>query len=393
MVWFSSIYFPFNSLANGQSVFYMMYKLADTIHDSRYYINVIIFIIRVLKLILMKYRSVLLILIAIAFLLAPASADLRKIAPKSPVFIGEMGVDISSALNGCNQIGWWRAGNTTDDVPDKVIDIKGDMFNYTISSDLFSGYTGTWYCYNKQPNFPIFDVVKPEFDLKVWDLDHDRDVTGQIVPQSTRITYRIDTNLYPVFNVLNRPGLTLADSFMKVTLTDPNGQAITNIYTASIGSPDNVILNFDSNPVVKSSTYYWTNGGSWNRSAKDNVGAVIYPLGTYTFVGTQNLNNMLSYYGNDSRVNTGPRTITFVADVVATTPPVTSPAVTISASPIPTELTTPATMATSTTAPELTATETVTQKPTWTSAPLPIELTILGLGLAGLFAAIRYKKN
>ncbi len=364
----------------------MIRKLAEKIHNSWYYINVIIFIIRVLKLFLMKYRSVLLILIVIAFLLAPASADLRKIGAKSPVYIGETEIDISSPLNGCHQIAWWPAGNTTDTPPGKILDIEGDMYKYNISPDVFSGYTGTWYRWDLKPVAPVFDVLEPEFDLKVWDLDHDRDVTGQTVPRSTRITYRIDTNLYQILDTkYKRPELTPLDSFMEVTLTGPTGQALTNIYTGSAGLPDTEILKLDTNPIVTSTPYYWKDGGRWNHTARDRDGTVLYPPGTYTFYGTQNLNNMRFYYGNDSRVATGARTITFAADAVVTTPPVTSLTGTITASPTVTAVTTPATV------PVQTATG--TPKPTWTSTPLPPEIILMALVLVGITGLYRLKKS
>ncbi|OPY37678.1 MAG: hypothetical protein A4E35_01107 [Methanoregula sp. PtaU1.Bin051] len=357
-------------------------------HDSWYYINVIIFIIRVLKLFLMNYRFVLLILIVMAFLLVPASASLKKIDAKAPVFIGETGIDISSALNGCRQIAWWPAGNTTDTPPGKTVDLGAmEIYNYTISPAVFSGYTGTWYSYDLKPVIPVFEVKEAEFDLKVWDLDHDKDVTGQTVNQSTRITYRIDTNLYSVQDKLKRPDITPVDSFMTVTLTGPNGKQFTNIYTGSYGAPDTQIIRLDTNPIVKSSPYYWKDGGLWDHKARDRDGTVLYPLGTYTFEAAQNLNNMRIFYGNDSRVATGPRTVTFVADPVAATPTVTQTTITGSASPTVTAATS------STTAPVQTTARTPTQKPTWTSAPLPPEIVLLALAITGIAMLYRIRRS
>ena len=340
----------------------------------------------------MKYRFVLaLCLLSLLCLLAvsPASADLKKIGKGGTVYIGETGLDISSALDGARQIAWWPAGNSTDTAPAVILNLtETEAFSYTISPTVFTTRTGTWYRYYPKPRNPVFVVAKPAFNLTVWDLDHNRDITGQSVARSTNITYRIDTNLYTVYDKVQRPDYTLLDSFVKVSLKSPSGQSINNIYTGSIMLADTQIYPVDTAPIVRSSPFYWKYGGQWNRSARGADGTPVYPLGTYTFTATQNLNGMQSSYGeSDSRVATGPRTVTFVEDVPVVTTMTTRPAATG----------TKTTVTTTEAGAEITAEETPlpteTVKATWTSTPLPPQVALLALALVSAVFLYRIRRS
>jgi len=234
----------------------------------------------------------------IFLLVAPAAASLNKIAPGSPVFIGENDVDISSALNGCHTIAWWQNGTSRTSSPAKNVTIyelnsvSEKIYHYNLSPEIFAGYTGTWYCEDTATRSPVFDLRDPQMTLKIWDLDHDVDVSGQTIPRATNVTYRIDTNLYKVLNYLNRPNSNPSDSFFTIKLTDPLGRNIANIYTGSYGGAKTLILPFDTNPYVSSTPYLWRNGNTWDHAARNLQGDPLYPAGTYTFTLNQNLNRM-----------------------------------------------------------------------------------------------------
>jgi hypothetical protein len=329
--------------------------------------------------------------------IAPAGASLNKIAAGSPIFIGEKDIDISSALNGCHTIAWWQNGTAPSGTPAKNITIyeinsvSENIYHYNFSPELFTGYTGIWYCEDNKPNFPVFEIRNPSISLKIWDLDHDQDVTGMTIPRATNITYRIDTNLYPALQNINRPNSNPSDGFFAVKLTDPLARNIPNIYTGSYGGANTQILPFDTNPYVTSSPYLWKNGYLWDHAARNIQGDVIYPPGTYSFTLTQNLNNMLESYasggGNESVGKTkSTATITFLAPepmvvttssaIVSTllpkdtisTPPMSKPITTITATAIQTSLT-------------------IAKKTTYT--PLPGWFALLGVGIMGFLAIVR----
>lgn len=338
-------------------------------------------------------RKYLFITFCVIFLLiAPAAASLNKIAAISPVFIGEKNVDISSALNGCRIIAWWQNGSSPSGSPAKNVTLfelnsaPDNIYHFDFSPEIFAGYTGTWYCDDKPPNFPVFDLRDPRISIKVWDLDKDQDVTGLTIPRASNITYRIDTNLYPALNYLNRPNSNPSDGFFTVKLTDPLKRNVPNIYTGTYGLANTIILPFENNPYVTSTPYLWKNGNVWDHAARNIQGDMIYPPGTYSFTLTQNLNNMQESYGtvgvNESIGKTSySATVTFLAPeplvvptssvTVATTLPkvtISAPATTVTATAIKTSLP-------------------VAKKTTYT--PLPGWIAPLGIGIVGFLAIVR----
>ena len=119
--------------------------------------NVIIFIIRVLKLLFMHGKYFFLAFVVILAVVSPAAGSLTKISAGAPVYIGEQNLDISSGLQGCHVIDWWANGTDTTAPPQKNVTIIKTLedsdiaHSYTISPEIYSGYEGTWYCEGKKP--------------------------------------------------------------------------------------------------------------------------------------------------------------------------------------------------------------------------------------------------
>ena len=287
--------------------------------------NVIMFIIRVLKLLSMQGKYVILAFIIILIGAAPVEGSTAKIAAGAPVYIGESNLDISAALNGCHTIAWWQEGANTSAPPQKTMTIyeintvSDKIYHYNISLESFTGYSGSWYCIDKQPNNVVFEVFEPQLDIKVWDLDHNQDVSGKSIPISTNVTYRVDTNLYPALLPLNRPGINPSDSFFTVVLVNPLGRVISTIYTGNAGNAKTQILSFEKQPFITVSPYYWKNGKDWDHTARSSFGETLYPLGTYTFTISQDLDSLQESYTTSSVTNlTGTTTksasVTFIKD-------------------------------------------------------------------------------
>jgi hypothetical protein len=202
--------------------------------------NVITFIIRVLKLLSMQGKYFICALIVIFLVCSPGAASTKKIAYGAPVFIGESDLDISSAIRDCKVIAWWpdetnMSGPAAKNITiQRVNDVILPINHFNISPSLFAGYTGNWYCEDKQPTFMVLNVVEPKLSIRVWDIDNDKDITGQAVPVTTNITYRIDTNLYQAMSYINRTEMNPADGIFTVKLTNPIGKQMSNIYTGSV---------------------------------------------------------------------------------------------------------------------------------------------------------------
>jgi hypothetical protein len=353
-------------------------------NHALYVKNVIIFIIRVLKLLVMQGKYILLALIVVLITFPPAGASLNKIAAGAPVFIGESNVDLTSALDNCRIIAWWPAGSDTSRPAAKNItlrplnEISPALSHYTFTPAEYGGYNGTWYCEEKKPLKAVFSVLDPQVRIRVWDLSNDVDVTGTTVLSAANVTYRIDTNLNTALQLKYRPDLTPADTFWSVKLFDPAGRSFTNIYTGSSGAPDTVILTLDNTPFISSSPYYWGKGTVWNRASRGPQGDFVYPPGKYLFTASQNLNGMQGTYKSAGITNvegklTSSADVTFLPyQVITQTPtpaaPVSTPEATLS--------------------PEVTGTTTLpepasTPEPVKTTyAAVPVWLALAGLGVA-----------
>lgn len=360
--------------------------------------NVIIFIIRVLKLLFMQKKYFFLAFALIMVLASPAAGSLTKITAGAPVYIGEQNLDISAGLQGCRNIDWWEPGADTDAPPQKNVTIIKTLedsdiaFSYTISPEIYTGYEGTWYCEGKRPLRPVFQVLKPRLLVRFWDLDKDADVTGKTIPVTANITYRIDTNLDKALQLRYRPDMTSLDSFYTVSLMDPGNKVLSSVYTGSFGRADSRGLIFDKKPVISASPFFWKDGSAWDRTSRNIQGDLIYPLGTYTMSVNQNLNRMQEMYKNSTPENqagvlnasaivtfmkpasTPVQTVSVPVTVslsTVTTPPPTTPPATLTAATIP---------PTQTTAPQKT-----------TYSPLPLWVVIAALGMA-LACAVRQRK-
>ncbi len=266
--------------------------------------NVITFIIRVLKLLFMQGKYILSAFVVILLVCSPVMATASTIAAGAPVFIGESNLDITAAMKDCHVIGWWPDAGNMSGPAVKNITVKnlneanGLIHKFNVSPQDFDGYTGNWYCVDKQPTFLVLTVVEPTLSIRAWDVDNDTDVTGQSVPISTNVTYRIDTNLNQALDYNNRTSLTPADGFFTIQLTNPSGAQIPNIYTGSVGAASTQILPFDSDPFITTPSYFGKNMDYWNHLSRDASGSFLYPAGTYTFTVSQDLDYMQESYAS-----------------------------------------------------------------------------------------------
>ena len=108
--------------------------------------------------------------------------------------------------------------------------------------------------------------ASPRSSVRFWDLDKDVDVTGQTVPLTANITYRIDTNLDAALQLKYRPEMTSLDSFYTLSLTDPSNKPFSSVYTGSSGKADTKGILIEKNPVISVSPFYLER---WQRVGPD----------------------------------------------------------------------------------------------------------------------------
>lgn len=329
-------------------------------------------------------------LVVLALLVVPASASLSKVVSGAPVFIGEQNLDISACLNGHTVIGWWPEGSDRTGDPAKTVTIDKNATSYYLDPAIYTGYAGKWYTHDVKPDVLAFVLYEPTLNLTILDTDTGQDVTGQTLPMSANITYRIDTNQYMALDYAKRPNYNPSDSFFTVTLTSPSGSKIPQIFTGDVGGATTQIIQLDTHPLIKSPTYTWANGAAWDRNAVDPNGNAMYQTGTYHFRVISDLNGMQGSYSGAAAIgkdSSGEQPITFVADTIPTTL-TTAPAVTVSsaATAVTTSMQDAGTTQTGTVSP----TSTITQAKT-TFTPVPAGIAVLGIILAGLVLIIARK--
>jgi len=345
----------------------------------------------------MQGKYILLVLIILLLTVVPSGATTTKIVAGAPVFIGETNVDLTRALDSCRIIGWMPEGSEPAMPAAKNItlrplnEISSVLSKYTFSPADYRGYEGAWYCEERAPHKTVFVVNEPELKISVWDIDTDTDVTGTMVPATANVTYRIATNMDTALQLKYRLELTPADSSYPVKLTDPSGKSVTNIYTGSYGAPGTVIQTLDTTPYITSSPYtwnFWKSGGKWDRQARNIQGDLVYPVGTYRFTVSQNLNRMQDTYKSEGITDTegilsSTAEITFFQPSMVITPsPQITPAETLTVTLAPEETGTPGMTTQVTTAP------TPVPAPT-TYTPLPAWIAVAGFGVAAAFVALQ----
>lgn len=280
-------------------------------------------------------------LVVILLVCSPVAASTSKIAAGAPVFIGETNLDITSAIGNCNVIAWWPAGADRSTPPVTNLTIRtmsdnGALVNhFNVSPQIFMNRTGPWYCQDKAPYQQVLSVVNPQFTIRAWDMDHNTDVSGQSVPITTNVTYRIDTDLYQYADYNNRTNLNPSDSIFTITMVNPLGKGIPNIYNGNAGAATTQISTFDSTPFITTPVYFGDMHG-WNLLSRDPQGILMYPVGTYTITASQNLGNMQEAFADANvtdlnGVTYGNTSVTFVLPVTSsptiTLQPSVSPAV------------------------------------------------------------------
>jgi trimeric autotransporter adhesin len=166
------------------------------------------------------------VFVLIAVLPASALANGTFIQQGAFLFVGEQGLNVTPALNaagaappaGNNIIAWWASaapvygaggpGTPPGSPPSRVVDlgVNGRNYSFMVTSD-FAANLGPWYVYDGTNVYlSPFAIADPSLDIRVWDPVQagGTDVTGKSVPQGTKITFRIDTNMYSAADTTKR---------------------------------------------------------------------------------------------------------------------------------------------------------------------------------------------
>jgi hypothetical protein len=222
---------------------------------------------------------VMVVVISASLLIIPVSGGLFTIPQGGTAFIGEQGLDITTAgVNSATKIGWFDlSANITTDPPSATVTVD-DAKNFFVDPAIFVSKTGAWYTIPDK-HFAFY-VQDPSLKIRVFDETANIDVTNstKYITRGDQVSFRIETNLMAM---LNRSGITMVPVTIYVLtpggaqLAEISGHPLTNIGVTS--SP------FSTGPI-------WDTGQ--------------YSSGTYTVWAICNVNKMNDNYRVDGKTQT-----------------------------------------------------------------------------------------
>jgi len=274
-----------------------------------------------------------------------AAAPIQTVSQGNTVFIGEQGLDITGALGGATQIGWWASGAAVaTSSPDQTYSVSSPT-NFFVSPSTFGSYTGNWYRLDNafKVNGPAFNIVDPQLAVRVEDPTVSVDATNKWVPRGDQVSFVIDTNLIAMNQRGSSPQVTLY-------VQAPDGAQFSSLLN-SAGNPTSI-----SNILVTTSPFYLNS--IWN------TGNSMYAPGLYTIWAEYNVNGMKDNYGVTGKTISAQVTVLDQEQnpLIQSRTVTTKPSSTSTPSPTPTK-----TVATQTTTPRIT--QPLTAAPTPSISP------------------------
>jgi predicted secreted protein len=223
----------------------------------------------------------------------PVSGAINIIPQGGDVFIGEQSLVIPVPSGSVIS---WYSGEKTPGVspPDAMIAIS-DATHFYVSPVDFTGRTGNWYI--GYTTSVAFVVIDPSVDVKVWDQNAQKDVTGKTVTRGHFANFRIDSNLY---TISERPGYDPStDGFMTIKVKNTDG----SVYSKLFQSPSVTIPL--SNLSDNAGPFFWVPANDpvrgWNTG--------LYNPGMYTVWARCNANKMNDNYDVSGKTISSVKTV------------------------------------------------------------------------------------
>ena len=228
----------------------------------------------------------------------PAGASVADVPAGSTIFIGEEGLVLQPGVLAANdtQVAWYPAGTTVTgtSVPETTMVVTPSSFDVTPVQ--FDGRTGAWYSY---PNgvaqatpHVAFLVDQPEAQVRLWVYPPGGgsgvDGTDYKTIRGVKLGFRMETNLYPIFN---RLGVTAIEPGIDLYVESPGGFTYSALYDDA-ATPHAVPItgqhptsSYAYVPVQAGATCVWDTGNAE------------YTPGDYTFYGYADVNGLKNVVG------------------------------------------------------------------------------------------------
>jgi len=225
-------------------------------------------------------RLRILFLLMLCFFIGPVSGAINTISLGNTVFIGEQGLDVTLAMEGDTQIGWWAsAASIADSAPSSTVLVSSPT-SFSITPSTFGSFTGSWYHLNPagKANGTAFNVMDPNLEIRIEDTTVSVDVTDKWVPTDDELRFRIDTNLVTIGQ---RSGMTSVPITIRVQ--DPSGGTFSSLVN-SAGTATSIV------DIPVTTTPFYT-ASIWDTGQRS-----FYSPGTYTIWAECNVNSMKDNY-------------------------------------------------------------------------------------------------
>ena len=222
---------------------------------------------------------------------------IQNIYPGKDVFIGEQGLKLIGVTPG-TQLSWYTGTQIVGASAPAATVTVSDPTNFYVSPTDFVGRTGNWYIGTSSEVGIV--VNDPSQNVKVYDQQTGKDVTGKSILTGDFLNFRIETNL-AVIPAERNSGTT---GFMNIKVRAPDGTVYSYLHQDTAinqsllnQSPNAMPYYWNNIPLVLNSHQGWATGFLGPNNART------YPDGSYTFWTECNLNGMMDNYkdasGND----------------------------------------------------------------------------------------------
>lgn len=245
----------------------------------------------------------------------PTSAAFNVVpSTNNRVFIGEQGLDVSKPLgvSGNCIIGYYPSGSSLTDAPSATRTITTTSFY--VSRD-YDDKTGVWYRMDGgavNATYAIY-IDKPRTQVYLRNSVGD-DITGKAVTRGETIDFRVETNLYSIYQRPLALGQDSTDFPFKIKVESPSGVTYTALYTDT--STTKTLLNLP----VTSDLWLWgadyTPAGLWDTSVKDTAGTNRYQSGEYKISAECNANSINDNNNFEGATKSPVKTLTIASDAL-----------------------------------------------------------------------------
>ncbi|NLO78058.1 MAG: DUF3821 domain-containing protein [Methanomicrobiales archaeon] len=232
----------------------------------------------------------------VGFCILPAGASVADVTQGSTVFVGEEGLILNPGVlaAGDTQVAWYPSGTSVSatTVPEATITVSSSPFAVTPVE--FGSRTGVWYSYPNGVAKPTphvaFRVEQPELNVKLWVYTPGggQDATEYKIIAGDKLGFRMETNLYPIFN---RPGVSASEPGIDIYVETSEGTTYSALYDDAPVPNAVPITNqhpktaYAFVPVQPGATCVWDTGNP------------MYGVGKYSYYAYANVNGLKDVVG------------------------------------------------------------------------------------------------